>query len=104
MTVTQQQWHEIEGLQGPALKNRVFSILQEAARDIQKLAVDDPGVLSVVPRLAGLLETHPELESYREAFSSLARAVGLWNYIDKTPPTTAMPRSQTRLRPQSSTA
>lgn len=83
MTVTQQQWHEIEGLQGPALKNRVFSILQEAARDIQKLAVDDPGVLSVVPRLAGLLETHPELESYREAFSSLARAVGLWNYIDK---------------------
>lgn len=83
MTVTQQQWHEIEALQGPALKSRVFSILQETARDIQKLPVDDPGVLNVVPRLAGLLETHPELESYREVFSSLARAVGLWNYIDK---------------------
>jgi late competence protein required for DNA uptake (superfamily II DNA/RNA helicase) len=83
MTVTQQQWHEIENLQGAALKNRVFSILQETARDIQKLDVDDPGVLNVVPRLAGLLETKPELASYREVFSSLARAVGLWNYIDK---------------------
>lgn len=83
MTVTQQQWHEIEGLQGPALKDRVFTILQDTARDIQKLPVDDPGVLNVVPRLAGLLETRPELESFREVFSSLARAVGLWNYIDK---------------------
>ena len=83
MTVTQQQWHEIEGLQGAPLKNRVFSILQDTARDIQKLDVDDPGVLNVVPRLAGLLERRPELASYREVFSTLARAVGLWNYIDK---------------------
>ena len=83
MTVTQQQWHEIDGLQGASLKDRVFSILQETARDIQKLDVDDPGVLNVVPRLANLLETRPELASYREVFSSLARAVGLWNYIDK---------------------
>ncbi|ODM74995.1 DEAD/DEAH box helicase [Bradyrhizobium elkanii] len=83
MTVTQQQWHEIEGLHGSALKERVFSILQETARDIQTLDVDDPGVLTVVPRLANLLETRPELASYREVFSALARAVGLWNYIDK---------------------
>jgi late competence protein required for DNA uptake (superfamily II DNA/RNA helicase) len=83
VTVTQQQWHEIDGLRGSALKDRVFSILQETARDIQKLDVDDPGVLNVVPRLANLLETRPELASYREVFSSLARAVGLWNYIDK---------------------
>ena len=59
MTVTQQQWHEIEGLQGSALKNRVFSILQETARDIQRLDVDDPGVLNVVPRLAGLMRDPP---------------------------------------------
>jgi hypothetical protein len=82
MTVTQAQWHEVERLEGAALKGRVFSILQETARDIQALQVDDPLVLSVVPRLANLLETRPELESYREAFSALARAVGLWNYID----------------------
>lgn len=83
MTVTQAQWHEIDGLEGSALKGRVFSILQETARDIQVRAVDDPAVLNVVPRLAHLLETKPELGSYREAFSALARAVGLWNYIDK---------------------
>lgn len=83
MTVSQQQWHEIERLEGAALKNRVFSILQDTARDIQYLEVDDPAVLNVVPRLAGLLKTKPELASYKEVFSSLARAVGLWNYIDK---------------------
>jgi len=83
MTVSQQQWHEIENLQGLALKSRVFSLLQETARDIQKLDIDDPGVLNVVPRLANLLEAHPELASYREVLSSLARSVGLWNYIDK---------------------
>ncbi|MCV0387889.1 MAG: DEAD/DEAH box helicase [Nitrobacter sp.] len=83
MTVTQQQWHDIEHLEESALKSRVFSILQDAARDIQRLDVDDPRVLNVVPRLAGLLETRPELASFREVFSSLARAVGLWNYIDK---------------------
>jgi hypothetical protein len=83
MTVSQQQWREIEGLRGSALKSRVFSILQETARDIQTLDVDDPDVLNVVPRLANLLETHPELESFREVFSTVARSVGLWNYIDK---------------------
>ncbi|WP_047309036.1 DEAD/DEAH box helicase [Rhodopseudomonas palustris] len=83
MTVSQQQWREIETLEGATLKNRVFAILQDAARDIQKLELDDPDLLSVVPRLAGLLESKPELASYREVFSSLARAVGLWNYIDK---------------------
>lgn len=83
MTVSQQEWREIESLQGSALKSRVFSVLQETARDIQKLDVDDPDLLNVVPRLANLLESRPELESYREVFSTLARAVGLWNYIDK---------------------
>jgi primosomal protein N' len=83
MTVSQQQWLEIENLQGSALKRRVFSVLQETARDIQTLDVDDPDVLNVVPRLANLLESRAELESYREVFSTLARSVGLWNYIDK---------------------
>lgn len=83
MTVSQQRWREIESLQGSALRSSVFSILQETARDIQKLDVDDPDVLNVVPRLANLLESRPELESYREVFSTLARSVGLWNYIDK---------------------
>jgi hypothetical protein len=83
MTIPQEQWHEIERLEGGALKGRVFTIFQETARDIQSRDVDDPAVLTVVPRLASLLETRPELASYREVFSALARAVGLWNYIDK---------------------
>ncbi|MFG1404392.1 DEAD/DEAH box helicase [Xanthobacter sediminis] len=83
MTVSQQQWHEIENLRGSALKGRVFSILQETARDIQTRDLDDPDVLNVVPRLAALLDSKPELASYREVLSTLARSVGLWNYIDK---------------------
>ena len=83
MTISQQQWQEIERLEGNALKGRVFSILQETAHDIQTRPIDDPAVLNVVPRLAQLLETRPELESYKEVFSALARAVGLWNYIDR---------------------
>ncbi|MBI1200866.1 MAG: DEAD/DEAH box helicase [Rhodopseudomonas sp.] len=83
MTVSQQQWHDIERLNGNALKSTVFDILQETAYEIQTRAVDDPVVLNVVPRLAQLLETRPELYSYKEAFSALARAAGLWNYIDK---------------------
>lgn len=61
----------------------MFSLLQDTARDIQKFEIDDPDVLTVVPRLANLLDAKPELESYREVFSTLARSVGLWNYIDK---------------------
>jgi hypothetical protein len=83
MTVSQEQWHAIESLEGVALKERVFAIIQETARDIQTRDIDDPAVLNVVPRLARLLETRSELASYREVFSALARAVGLWNYIDK---------------------
>jgi late competence protein required for DNA uptake (superfamily II DNA/RNA helicase) len=82
MTVSQDQWHEIEQLQGAELKNRIFSILKQTAYDIQMLDTDDPDVLSVVPRLASLLDSHTDLESYREVFGTLARSVGLWNYID----------------------
>jgi DEAD/DEAH box helicase len=83
MTVLQEQWTEIEHLQGASLKERVFSIIQDTARNIQSHDLDDPEVLTVVPRLADLIEKHPELADYREVFSALARAVGLWNYIDK---------------------
>lgn len=83
MTISQQEWQEIDRLEGAALKGRVFSIIQETARDLQVRDIDDPAVLTVVPRLANLLETRPDLAGYREVFSALARAVGLWNYIDK---------------------
>ena len=64
-------------------KGAYFQSSRRTARDIQVRDIDDPAVLTVVPRLANLLETRPELSSYREVFSALARAVGLWNYIDR---------------------
>ena len=50
---------------------------------MQERDADDPSVLGTVPRLAALIESKDELKSFREAFSALARATGLWNYIDK---------------------
>ena len=79
MTISQAGWREVEALHGADLKNRVFSILQETALEIQTHQSDDPAVLNVVPRLATLLDQRPELDSFREAFGSLARSVGLWN-------------------------
>jgi hypothetical protein len=81
--ITQAEWAEIGTLSGDVLKDRVFSLLQEISVNIQESDIDDPNVLSSVPRLADLIEKKPELGIYRTAFSSLARSVGLWNYIDK---------------------
>src|SRR5262249_47622151 len=83
MSLSQEDWANLASLDEASLKGRVFSILQESARDIQEREQDDPEVLSVVPRLAALIEERAELAGYRQAFSALARAVGLWNYIDK---------------------
>jgi len=70
-------------LSGDALKIRIFHIIQEASRSIQSGDVDNPAVLEAVPRLADFIQNRPELQSFREAFSALARASGLWNYIDR---------------------
>lgn len=80
---SQEDWKKISGLKGDALKIRVFSVLQELAQEIQIRDQDDPLMLSAIPRLADLIAGHPELSSFREAFSALARSVGLWNYIDR---------------------
>src|SRR5438046_252232 len=76
-------WESVRGLSGAPLKGEVFSILQRSSIALQNSAVDDPAILSVVPRLASLIEEHEELQSFKPAFSGLARAVGLWNYIDR---------------------
>jgi hypothetical protein len=63
-------------------KGALFGLLQEAAEAIQ---VDDksPELLELVPRIADVMERRADLHSYQEIFGSFARAVGLWNYIDK---------------------
>ncbi|MBM0204554.1 hypothetical protein JNW90_16770 [Micromonospora sp. STR1s_5] len=83
MTLSQHDWQDVGRLSGIALKDRVFSIFQELASEIQEKESDSPEVLGAVPRLADLIQLRPELSSFRELFGTLARSTGLWNYIDK---------------------
>ena len=83
MNISQHEWQYLRDLPIADLKRRVFGILQNAAATIQERGTDEPRLLEVVPRLADLLSSRPELKDLREALSSLARATGLWNYIDK---------------------
>jgi DEAD/DEAH box helicase len=75
-------WQQLSNLSGDALKGQVFSIMQRGAADLQTGDMDEPTLLGTVPRLADLLESRPELASFGEAVSTMARSVGLWNYID----------------------
>lgn len=77
-------WAEISNLEGAALRGAVFRVVQTASYVIQNGETDDPAVLEVVPRLVELIDQRPDdLRSFREMVSSLARATGLWNYIDR---------------------
>ncbi|MBG6163031.1 hypothetical protein IWQ54_002694 [Labrenzia sp. EL_195] len=83
MPVLDINWNALNSLSGSDLKRETFRVLQAASFAIQSTDADDPNLLEVVPRLADLLETHPdELLSYRPLVSSLARSTGLWNYIE----------------------
>ena len=83
MNISQNEWSQIANLPGGELKARIFSLLQEASVEIQRDDSDEPTLLTVIPRLADLIAKRSELEFFTEAFSALARSVGLWNYIDK---------------------
>lgn len=83
MPVLDIDWNNLNSLSGSDLKRETFRVLQTASFAIQSTDSDDPNLLEVVPRLADLLDTHPEeLLSYRPLLSSLARSTGLWNYIE----------------------
>ncbi len=83
MTLSELDWKDVETLSGSALKDRIFSILQAAAYEVQRAELDDPVLLGVVPRIASIIQSSRELESFREALGALARSTGLWNYIDR---------------------
>ncbi|MDP9899081.1 DEAD/DEAH box helicase [Variovorax ginsengisoli] len=87
--VSQQQWANLSNLSGDTLKHSVFALMQKAAARIHKGESDDPTLLEIIPRLADLIANKKELLSFEQAFSSLARATGLWNYIDKEKADTA---------------
>jgi hypothetical protein len=83
MSVGAAEWQAARALSGDELKGVVFSFFQRLSADLQTVGSDDPAVLESVPRLAELLDDKVELDSFREPFSALARATGLWNYIDR---------------------
>ncbi len=84
MSLSNVDWKALSQITGPDLLPAVFGIMQDAALAIQTEEPDDPHVLQVIPRLADLIPSRPELLPLLESFSSLARAIGLWNYIDRT--------------------
>lgn len=75
-------WNELSQLSGDALRVQAFHALQSVAVGIQDEPEDDPRVLGAVPRLTELVTTKDELHSFRPILATLARSVGLWNYID----------------------
>lgn len=84
MKLDEVDWRAVGAMSGGALKTNVFEVLQAASAAIQDEPADSPLLLGVIPRLADLIERHEELSSFREAYSALARSVGLWNYIDRS--------------------
>jgi len=83
MKLSEVDWRVINAMSGDTLKANVFEVMQAASAAIQEEANDSPLLLGSIPRLADMLDRHSELESFREAYNALARAVGLWNYIDR---------------------
>ncbi len=89
MTFEAVDWVEVGRNSGDDLKRSVFRLLRSASTAINGEHGENPKLLEVVPRLADLIATRPELNSFREAYSALARATGLWNYIDRSAADTA---------------
>lgn len=80
--IDQIDWAPLYTAPAKEAKGQLFTILQLAAEAIQE-DNESPELLELVPRIADVMETRGDLESYREIFGSFARSVGLWNYIDK---------------------
>ncbi|MGO6696877.1 helicase-related protein [Rhizobium johnstonii] len=77
-------WTRFSNLQGSALRAEVFKVIQRASQLLQSGEPDDPAILEAIPRLVELLSKRShELVTFKEVVSGLARASGLWNYIDK---------------------
>ena len=76
-------WKSLESATGGDLQRQVFGVLRRASLLLHAGDDDDPILLETVPRLARMIEANEELSGFKEIFSALARASGLWNYIDK---------------------
>lgn len=80
--MTEINWSALKSFDGAELKSHLFAVFQQLAVSIQESDSDEPSILSAVPRLAELIAERPQLQTYTELLNTLARSVGLWNYID----------------------
>lgn len=79
--IASESWASFANLPTEALKDALFSALQEICLAYQQGDPDDPAVLSSVPRLADLLSRRRDIADFDPILEYLARSVGLWNYI-----------------------
>lgn len=77
------EWREMVALSTPELKAELFSVLQDVSERLYMGGGEDAIVLGAVPRIAELLMQRPDVAEFKAPLSGLARAVGLWNYIDR---------------------
>lgn len=83
MPLQQLNWSTLESAPVEAVRNALFELLRDLSRELQIGEIDDPSMLQVVPRLAELIEKRDDLADFSEVLSATARALGLWNYIDR---------------------
>ena len=83
MLIADIDWTQLRESETASKKATIFAIMQQVAYDLQNGGADDPILLSTVPRLADIIYGTEGLDDLFEPYSALARATGLWNYIDK---------------------
>jgi len=66
-------WNSLRQANTTELKGELFGILQTLALEVQERDPDDPELLATVPRLAELIGARPDVSSYSELVSTLAR-------------------------------
>lgn len=84
-------WTNLEEASTTELISGVFDVLQIVSWSLQNNPIGDSGVCEIVPRMLQLRQARPELKKLDEAIGTLARSVGLWNYLDDL---TLEPRDQ----------
>lgn len=81
---TSSLWNELSSAPRDVVAGKLFGLLQQAAIQLSSGDTENADVLELVPRMTDLLDRRSDLSELRDPLNSLARATGLWNYIDKS--------------------
>jgi hypothetical protein len=75
-------WSELERMAAGQLLSAVFSLLVEASGRVQRSGGADLAPARLIPRLLELRERRAEVRALDEPIATLARSVGLWNFVE----------------------